>query len=65
MIGLGIGTLAVAELLAWYDFIFPGAFNYPAMVAKVGGFGLLFVPFSKFGLTSGLGRLAEGEDGKQ
>jgi hypothetical protein len=61
MIGLGLGTLAVAELLAWYDFIFPGAFNYPAMVVKVAGFGLMFIPFSKFGLTSGLGRLENAE----
>ncbi|HVX01950.1 MAG TPA: hypothetical protein VHA09_02240 [Nitrososphaera sp.] len=57
MIGSGLGTLAVAELLAWYDFIFPGNFNYPAMITKVAGFGLMFIPFSKFGLTSGLGRL--------
>lgn len=57
MIGSGLGTLAVAELLAWYDFVFPGTFNYPAMVAKVAGFGLMFIPFSKFGLTGGLGRL--------
>jgi hypothetical protein len=59
MIGSGLGTLAVAELLAWYDFIFPGTFIYPAMAAKVAGFGLMFIPFSKFGLTSGLGRLKE------
>ncbi len=56
MIGSGLGTLAVAELLAWYDFIFPGTYDYPALAAKVAGFGLMFIPFSKFGLTSGLGR---------
>jgi hypothetical protein len=50
MIGSGLGTLAVAELIAWYDFIFPGAFYYPAMVAKVAGFGLMAIPFSKLGL---------------
>lgn len=56
MIGSGLGTLAVAELVAWYDFIFPGAFYYPAMAAKVAGFGLMFVPFSKLGLAAaGLG----------
>jgi hypothetical protein len=59
MIGSGLGTLAVAELLAWYDFIFPGVFNYPAMAVKVAAFGLMFIPFSKLGLTSGLGRLKD------
>ncbi|MEO9364357.1 MAG: hypothetical protein ABI348_10700 [Nitrososphaera sp.] len=56
MIGSGLGTLAVAELLAWYDFIFPGTFSYPALAAKVAGFGLMFIPYSKFGLASGFGR---------
>lgn len=50
MIGTGLGTLAVAELIAWYNFVFPGAFLYPALAAKVAGFGLMFVPFSKIGL---------------
>jgi hypothetical protein len=50
MIGSGLGTLAVAEIIAWYDFIFPGAFAYPAIAAKVAGFGLMVIPFSKFGL---------------
>lgn len=50
MIGSGLGTLAVAELIGWYDFIFPGAFYYPAIIAKVAGFGLMAIPFSKLGL---------------
>jgi hypothetical protein len=50
MIGSGLGTLAIAELIAWYDFVFPGAFYYPAIVAKVAGFGLMAIPFSKLGL---------------
>jgi hypothetical protein len=49
MIGTGLGTLAVAELISWYNFIFPGAFEYPALAAKVAGFGLMLVPFSKIG----------------
>jgi hypothetical protein len=57
MIGSGMGTLAVAELMAWYDFVFPGAFYIPSLVAKVAGFGLMFVPFYRLGLASGLGRL--------
>lgn len=50
MIGTGLGTLAVAELIAWYNFIFPGVFEYPAIATKVAGFGLMLVPFSKIGL---------------
>jgi hypothetical protein len=50
MIGTGLGTLAAAEIVAWYGFIFPGTFAVPAMAAKVAGFGLMFVPFSKLGL---------------
>ena len=49
MIGTGLGTLAVAELISWYNFIFPGVFEYPALAAKVAGFGLMLVPFSKIG----------------
>ena len=55
MIGSGLGTLAAAELIAWYNFIYPGIFSYPALGIKVAGFALLFVPFSKFGLSNGLG----------
>jgi len=56
MIGSGLGLLAVAELMAWYSFVYPGSlFYYAAIAIKVTGLGLLFVPFSKFGLTSGLG----------
>ena len=54
MIGSGLGTLAVAEIIAWYDFIFPGVFAYPAMAAKVAGFGLMVIPFSRFGLGGGI-----------
>jgi hypothetical protein len=61
MIGSGLGTLAVAEIIAWYDFIFPGAFAYPAIVAKVAGFGLMVIPFSKFGLGSGSGGIKVAE----
>lgn len=50
MIGSGLGTLAVAELIGWYDFIFPGAFAFPAAMVKVAGFGLMAVPFSKLGI---------------
>ena len=57
MIGSGLGLLALAELLSWYNFIFPGSFYVAALSIKVAGFGLMFVPFSKFGLTSGLGRM--------
>jgi hypothetical protein len=60
MIGTGMATLAAAELAAWYDFVFPGAFYVPSLVAKVAGFGLMFVPFSRLGLASGLGRLEKG-----
>lgn len=56
MIGSGMAALAVAELMAWYNFIYPGSFFYAALIIKVAGFGLIFVPFSKFGL-SGLGRM--------
>jgi hypothetical protein len=55
MIGSGLGMLALAELTAWYSFIYPGAFFYVAIAIKLAGFGLIFVPFSKFGLASGLG----------
>ena len=51
MIGSGIGALAAAELMAWYNFIYPGGFYYAALSIKVAGFALLFVPFSKFGLA--------------
>jgi hypothetical protein len=54
MIGSGLGMLALAEIIAWYSFVYPGAFFYVAIAIKVIGFGLLFVPFSKFGLASGL-----------
>ncbi|MER3408355.1 MAG: hypothetical protein C4292_06470 [Nitrososphaera sp.] len=57
MIGAGMGTLAIAELIAWYNFIFPGAFYYPAIAAKVAGFGMMAVPFSKLGLGLGGGGL--------
>jgi hypothetical protein len=57
MIGSGLSLLAVAELLSWYNFIFPGSFYVAALLIKVSGFGLMFVPFSKFGLASGLGRM--------
>ena len=50
MIGSGLGTLAVAELIGWYDFIFPGAFAFPAAMVKVAGFGLMAIPFSKLGI---------------
>ncbi|MGI0037817.1 MAG: hypothetical protein ACRD99_05615 [Nitrososphaera sp.] len=55
MIGSGLGMLALAEIMAWYSFVYPGALFYVAIAIKVIGFGLLFVPFSKFGLASGLG----------
>lgn len=55
MIGSGLGMLALAEIMAWYSFVYPGAFFYVAIAIKIVGFGLLFVPFSKFGLASGLG----------
>jgi len=56
MIGSGLGLLALAELMAWYSFVYPGSvFYYAAIAIKVTGLGLLFVPFSKFGLASGLG----------
>lgn len=57
MIGSGLGMLAIAELLSWYNFIYPGSFYVAALSIKVVGFGLIFVPFSKFGLASGLGRM--------
>jgi hypothetical protein len=56
MIGSGLGLLALAELMAWYSFIFPrSSFYYAAITIKIAGFGMLFIPFSKFGLKSGLG----------
>lgn len=58
MIGSGLGMLALAEIMAWYNFVYPGTFFYVAIAIKIVGFGLLFVPFSKFGLLGGLsGRL--------
>jgi hypothetical protein len=57
MIGSGLGLLAGAELMSWYNFIYPDTFYVAALATKVAGFGLMFVPFSKFGLTSGLGRV--------
>jgi hypothetical protein len=57
MIGSGLGLLAAAELMSWYNFIYPESFYVAALSAKVAGFGLMFVPFSKFGLASGLGRM--------
>ena len=55
MIGSGLGMLALAEIMAWYSFVYPGTLFYVAIAIKIVGFGLLFVPFSKFGLASGLG----------
>lgn len=55
LIGSGLGVLALAEILAWYNFVYPGLLFYIAIAMKVGGFGLMFVPFSRFGLASGLG----------
>ncbi len=57
MIGSGLGLLAGAELMSWYNFIYPESFYVAALATKLAGFGLMFVPFSKFGLTSGLGRM--------
>lgn len=57
MIGSGLGMLAAAELMSWYNFVYPDSFYVTALSIKVAGFGLMFVPFSKFGLASGLGRL--------
>ncbi len=57
MIGSGLGMLASAELLSWYNFVYPDSFYVAALSIKVAGFGLMFVPFSKFGLASGLGRM--------
>lgn len=57
MIGSGLGMLAGAELMSWYNFIYPDSFYIAALSIKVAGFGLMFVPFSKFGLASGLGRM--------
>lgn len=50
MIGSGLATLAAAEIVAWYGFIFPGTFATSALAAKVAGFGLMVVPFSRLGL---------------
>ncbi len=57
MIGSGLGMLAGAELMSWYEFIYPYSFYIAALLIKVAGFGLIFIPFSKFGLASGLGRM--------
>jgi hypothetical protein len=57
MIGSGLGMLAAAELMSWYNFVYPGSFFVAALSIKVSGFGLMFIPFSKFGLASGLGRM--------
>jgi hypothetical protein len=57
MIGSGLGMLAAAELMSWYNFVYPGSFYVAALSIKVAGFGLMFIPFSKFGLASGLGRM--------
>ena len=57
MIGSGLGLLAGAELMSWYNFIYPDTFYIAALSAKVAGFGLMFIPFSKFGLANGLGRM--------
>ena len=57
MIGSGLGMLAGAELMSWYNFIYPDSFYVAALSIKVAGFGLMFIPFSKFGLASGLGRM--------
>ena len=57
MIGSGLGLLAGAELMSWYNFIYPDSFYVAALATKVAGFGLMFIPFSKFGLASGLGRM--------
>lgn len=57
MIGSGLAMLAVAEIMSWYNFIYPGSFYVAALSIKVAGFGLIFVPFSKFGLAGGLGRM--------
>jgi hypothetical protein len=57
MIGSGLGMLAGAELLSWYNFIYADSFYVAALSLKVAGFGLMFIPFSKFGLASGLGRM--------
>lgn len=54
MIGSGLGMLALAEIVGWYSFIYPGAFFYVAIAIKLAGFALMFVPFSKFGLTGRL-----------
>lgn len=57
MIGSGLGMLAGAELMSWYNFIYPDSFYVAALSIKIAGFGLMLVPFSKFGLVSGLGRM--------
>jgi len=57
MIGSGLGLLAGAELMSWYNFIYPDSFYVAALSVKVAGFGLMFIPFSKFGLANGLGRM--------
>jgi hypothetical protein len=57
MIGSGLGMLAVAELMSWYYFIYPDSFYVAALSIKLAGFGLMFIPFSKFGLANGLGRM--------
>jgi hypothetical protein len=58
LLGSGLGLLATSELMAWYNFIFPGSiFYYIAISIKVAGFAMIFIPFSRFGMKSGLGRV--------
>lgn len=64
MIGSGLGALALAELMSWYNFIYPGLFSYAAITTKVAGFGLLFIPFSKFGPAGGFGGSGGGGGGR-
>ena len=59
LLGSGLGMLATSELMAWYNLIFPGSiFYYIAISVKVAGFATIFVPFSRFGMKSGLGRVS-------
>jgi hypothetical protein len=55
MISSGLGMLAVAELMSWYNFVYPGSiFYYTAIGIKVTGFATMFVPFSKFRAAKGM-----------